>query len=162
MRHIEDVTTLKGNDAFLKAAIQLVEQTSRYLSIRSALLDPDLFDNKEFNEALSAFARSSRYTEVRILVDYPGRIQKRGHRTLQLMRKLSQKIIIKDYYDEPDEHRDSYILSDSRGILIKSPDREAEGFFSLTDSVYTKKMKETFDHEWQMSPVARQLRNMII
>ena len=94
MRHIEDVTTLKGNDAFLEASIQLIEQTSRHLHIRSALLDPDLFDKKEFNEALSAFARSSRYAEVQILVDYPDRIQKRGHKTLDLMRRLSQKIII--------------------------------------------------------------------
>lgn len=162
MRHIENVTTLKSNEAFLQAAIQLIEQTSRYLSIRSAMLDPDLFDQKEFNEALSVFARSSRFAEVRILVDYPDHIQKHGHKTLDLMRRLSQKIIIKQYYDEPDERRESYILSDSRGILIKSPDREAEGFFSLTDAVYTKKMKETFDHKWQMSAVARQLRYMII
>ena len=162
MRHIENVSTLKDNDAFLEAALQLIEQTSRYLRIRSALLDPDLFDQKEFNEALSAFARKSRYSEVQILVDYPNRIQQRGHKTIELMRKLSEKIIIKEYYDEPDEERESYILSDSRGILIKHPDREAEGFFSLTDGIYTKNMKETFDDEWQMSPVARQLRNMII
>ncbi len=74
MKHIENVTIIKGQDAFIEASIQLIEQTSRYLRIRSSLLDPDLFDQKPFNEALSAFARRSRNSEVQILVDFPDRI----------------------------------------------------------------------------------------
>ena len=160
--NIENVTMISSDEAFLDASIQLIEKASRYLRIRSSLLDPDLFDQKSFNDALSAFARKSRYSEVQILVDYPDRILERGHNTIMLMRRLSHKIIIKEYYDDPDEHRDSYIISDNRGILIKKTDPGAEGYFSLTDGVYTKNLVETFAHEWEMSPVARQLRNMIL
>lgn len=162
MIHIEDVQILHHKDEFLEASIQLMEQTSRYIRIRSAMLDPELFDNADFNEALSAFARRSRFSEVQILVDYPNRIMERGHRTLELMRRLSEKIIIKQFYDDPNEDRDSFIISDQRGILIKNPQPNTEGYFSLTDSVYTKTILEGFEHDWQMSPKARHLLNMII
>lgn len=162
MIHIDDVTILKGKRAFIDAAIQLILQTGRCLRIRSPMLDPELFDQPEFNEALSAFARKSRYAQVQILIDYPDQLAKEGHGTLNLMRRLSDKIVIKQFYDEPEASRDSYIVSDNRGILIKPSGHDSEGFFSLTDGAYTKNQREIFDHEWERSPIASELRSMIL
>lgn len=164
MRHasIRDVSLLHNQQDFIEAAISLLQQGSRCISIRSAELDPALFDDIAFNEALSAFARRSRYSEVQILVDYPDVLRKRGHRTVDLMRRLSDKIEIRHFYDEPDTRRDSFILTDRRGLLIKSPDPQAVGYFSLTDSVHTQRLLENFSHEWERSPQARQLRQLMI
>lgn len=159
---ITDVELLEGEDAFIEAATALLGQAQRYVRIRSALLDPALFDTAPFNEALSAFARRSRYSEVQLLVDNPDVLLKRGHRTVALMRRLSQKITFRQYYDDPDEQRDSYILTDNRGLLIKPTDRQATGYLSLTDSVYTSKLVDGFSYEWERSPLARQLRQLMI
>lgn len=160
--HINNVTLLKTEEEYLDAAVSLLTQSSKYVRIRSAVLDPSLFDKQAFNEALSAFARKSRYSEVHILIDLPDVLLKRGHRTLELMRRLTQKITIKAYFDEANEYRDSYILSDSRGILIKPTSQEEDGYLSLSNAVFTKNRLETFNYEWQRSSVARQLRTMII
>jgi hypothetical protein len=162
MMHIDNVATLSGEEAVRNATIQLIGKTSRYLRIRSPLLDRDLFEYPEVVDAISAFARKSRYAEVHILIDYPDRLLNDGHRLVTLMRRLSEKIFIRHYFDEPDEARDSYILSDDEGILIKPAGNECEAFFSLTDRVYTKKQREDFEQEWWKSPVARQLNTMIL
>jgi hypothetical protein len=162
MIKIDNVTVLKNNDEFIDAAIQIIAQCSRYLRIRSAQLDPDLFNNSQINEALSAFARRSRYSEVHILLDYPNRLMQFDHASLGIIRRLSQKVIVKEFYDEPLEERATTIISDNRGVLIKYPDKDKEGFFSLTDAVFTKNFLESFEHEWQQSAIAQQLRSFIL
>ncbi|HEY9033498.1 MAG TPA: hypothetical protein VIN71_06150 [Pseudomonadales bacterium] len=159
---ISDIEHLDNEQAFIQASIQLLQQASRYLRIRSAALDPLLFDTPAFNEALSAFARKSRYSEVMILVDDADRLLKRGHRTVELMRRLSQKIYIRQYHDDVDDQRDSIIMADLRGLLVKPVDPQASGFCSLTDSVYTRQLVDSFDQDWERSPLARQLRQLMI
>jgi hypothetical protein len=162
MKHIDNVITLRTNEEFIAAAIQLIEQGSRYLRIRSAILDPDLFDNKAVNTALSAFARKSRYAEVHILLDFPDRLMQFEHSTLTLIRRLSQKMIVKTFYDEPDMERDTSIICDNRGVLIKKQAEGEEGYFSLTDAVHTKHLRETFEYDWERSEIAQQLRSFIL
>lgn len=162
MKHIDNVTTLRTNEEFIAALIQLIEQGSRYIRIRSSILDPDLFDNREVNTALSAFARKSRYAEVHILLDFPDRLMQFEHSTLTLIRKLSQKMIVKTFYDEPDMERETTIICDNRGVLIKPQSEGEEGYFSLTDAVYTKHARETFEYDWERSAVAQQLRSFIL
>lgn len=159
---ITDMTILQDQDAFIAAAVSLLQQASRTVRIRSALLDPSLFDSLAFNEALSAFARQSRFSEVQILIDMPQVILQRSGRTLALMRRLNDKITIRHYHDEPDEQRDSIILTDQQGILIKPASFEASGYFSLSDKIVTKECCETFDREWQLSPLARELRQLAL
>lgn len=159
---IADVQVLQADHAFIEAAINLLQEAIRHVRIRSALLDPALFDTPAFNEALSAFARKSRYSQVMILIDYPNLLLQRGHRTLELARRLSDKITFRHYFDEPDEQRDSYLLTDYQGLLIKPVEAEASGYFSANDKIQTRHMADTFDYEWERSPLARQLRQLSI
>lgn len=159
---ISDVQVLHEEAAFIESAVSLLQQASRHVRIRSALLDPVLFDTPAFNDALSAFARKSRYSQVMVLIDYPNIILQRGHRTLELMRRLSDKITFRHYFDEADEQRDSWLLTDYQGVLIKPVAAEANGYCSLTDKIQTKRLADTFDYEWERSPLARQLRQLSI
>lgn len=162
MRHIDNVTVLRNNEECINAAIELINQASRFLLIRSYLLDPDLFDNAKINEALSTFARKSRYSEIHILLDAPDRLLQFSHSTLPLIRRLSQKIIVKQYYDEPNEELETTMISDNRGILIKPQQEGKESYFSATDAIYSKEYSEKFEYDWQQSDIAHHLRSFIL
>lgn len=159
---ISDVQIVQQQNAFIDAAVVLLQQASRTVRIRSALLDPSLFDSLVFNEALSAFARKSRFSEVMILIDYPNIILQRGGPTLNLARRLSDKITFRHYFDAADEQRDSLILTDQQGILVKPASSDSTGYFSLTDKVASKELNEQFLRDWQLSPLARELRQLAI
>jgi|GEM_PF-5282511 len=159
---IQNVQTLRETEAFLEASIDLLAQARREVRIRSALLSGAVFDSVEFNQALSDFVRSSRDANVRILVDYPNVLLQRDHRTVALMRRLSDKIHFHHFYGEADEQRDSALLTDQQGLLIMPADAEAAGFFSLSDKIQTADLVEKFDYDWRLSPIASQLRQLSI
>jgi hypothetical protein len=81
---------------------------------------------------------------------------------LNLARRLSDKIHIKQFYDEPDLQRNSYIIADTRAVLIKPIDSQTTGFYAASDAVSAKSFAERFEHEWGMSELARHLRNLHI
>lgn len=148
-------------DAFITAAVTIIEGSSRYLRIRSALLDKALFDSPEVLHALSTFARHSRYSQIQILIDYPARFMQSGHGLLPMIQRLSQKIEVKVYYDEKDEHIDSTIIGDQGALLIKPIRQDKEGIYAqnvVKNRLYT----EQFDHAWLRSNIAHEIRNISI
>lgn len=159
---IQDVKILHTQEEFIESTLTLIEQSTRYIRIRSSMLDKSLFNQPEVITALSKFVRASRYREIRILVDFPEQILKAGHLLLELNRRMSQKIIIKEFYDEKSEHLDSLILTDTKGLLIKPPQTNQEGLFSSSDVIQRKHFENAFDHEWLQSKVADNIRTLSI
>lgn len=157
---LDNVIKMKDSDDHVKGLIELIENTERYLRIRSAILDPVIFNDADVLDALSQFARSSRYVEIHILVDHPEYLLRTDHKLLALSRRLSQKISIKEFIGDKDDKRPSCVLSDQRGVFIKYQEDDAEGLLSLTDSVMTKRLNETFIYDWQRAGPARQLRTL--
>jgi len=161
-KSILDRQVLSAADEFLTAAVSLLGQARREVRIRSALLDGGVFDHYDFNQALSAFARQAADNRIFILIDYPRALLQRDHRTVALMRRLSDKILFRHFYGEPDALRDSYLLVDQQGLLIQPADKDATGVYSLTDRIQTADLLDKFNHEWQLSPQALQLRQLSI
>lgn len=159
---IQDVQTLSKTEEFLQASIDLLAQARRDVRIRSALLSSAVFDTAAFNQALSDFVRRSRDANVKILVGYPNVLLQRDHKTVALMRRLSDKIHFRHFYGDAEDLRDSLLLTDQQGLLIKPADAEAVGFFSLSDKIQTADLVEKFDYDWQLSPIASQLRQLSI
>lgn len=162
MPTIDNVTVLHSKEEFINAAIELIGQGSRYIRIRSSMLDPDLFNNPAVNEALSAFARQSRHAQVQILLDYPYKLLQIDHTSLTIIRRLSPKVVVKQYFQEPEENRETTILCDNRGVLVKYPGDDKEGYFSLTDAVYNRHAREAFEYDWDRSIIASELLGFVL
>ena len=152
---------LRTTDDYQAAMLALTEQASRTIRIRSSRLDRELFNSIPVNTLLSAFARRSRFSRVEILIDYPETLMSYHCLTLELARRLSAKIIIKEYFDS-DQHgkTDSIVLIDQCGILIKPQGDDSLGQYSLTDAKNTQGLLKTFEHNWGMSSVAHQIRQL--
>jgi sugar-specific transcriptional regulator TrmB len=159
---IQNVQIINNEQDFIDAAIELIKQARYTVRIRSAVLDSTLFNKDGIRDALSAFVRQTRDAELRVLIDRPDVLLQRDHRLLSLMRKLSDKVHFRQYHDIADDERDSFIITDEQGILIKPVSPEAVGYFSLNDKAITKQAVQRFDSEWHLSPIARQLRELNI
>ena len=60
-------------------ALELAQQCRRHLRLLSHTLDHELFDRDDFASAISQLARSSRFSEIRLLVVEVKPIVERGH-----------------------------------------------------------------------------------
>ncbi len=134
----------------------------RHLRILSFDLDPPVFDRDAIADAVSALARKSRHTDVRILVVDNSKLVARGHRLLQLQRRLSSSIGIRQPRSEPHDIRDNLIIADQSGIVVQSI-REPENLYAnFNNRPVAFNHISQFDDLWERATVNPDLRQLEI
>ncbi len=132
-------------------AVELVESASRHICILSPNLDHDVFDRRELSEALAALARRGRESLVRILVSDARPIVQRGHRLLQLARRLPSSVKLQRIAEHPDWNGQTFVLRDRDGVLYKPGDADHEGFYEPDSRASAQKHADLFEELWRHS-----------
>src|SRR6056300_965268 len=86
---------------FSKHSMQIVESSRREVLLLSKTLDTVIYNNESFYQSIINFARSDRNVQVRILVKDIQPVVEKGHRILNLARRLSSKIEIRKLLIKP-------------------------------------------------------------
>lgn len=159
----EHLYLLEDAEAFAKHAKQMVEQSSREVCILSTNLDPLLFDQDDFADRLSKLARSDRHARVRILVKDIRPMLDRGHKLLNLSRRLSSKVHIHRLLTDPEDNCHSYLLGDREHLLYMHEDGVYHGFADYQAAPKLRQFLEDFNHLWeQHSELSPDLRRMYL
>ena len=133
---------------------------SRYICILSPRLDHVAFDNTELAQALSALARSSRQTRVRILISDSRGLVGRGHRLLQLARRIPTSIELQKLAEHPDWNGETIVIRDRDGVLYKPGGSDHEGFYEPESRASAQKHLELFEDLWRHSAQDIELRSL--
>ena len=83
-----------------RASLALVQQGRRSLHILSYDLAPAIYDHVDFIEAVSVLARHSHHSQIQILVQDIGQLISHGHRIIELSRRLSSTIAIRQPHEQ--------------------------------------------------------------
>lgn len=151
----------QGESDCLNGLLAGLQQPRRHLVILSQQLDHALFDNEALVEAVSRFARSSPSSEVRILIADSSLIVSRGHRLVELARRLDSHITIRRIADDTPPGEKSFVSWDGQGFFLLPDFREYTAVADAYDPVQARKMVEAFDYYWTRSvpdPELRMLR----
>lgn len=136
---------------FVAWAKALAADASREICVLSPDLDHRAFDNREFADALSALARRSRQSRVRILVsDYRPMVQ-RGHRLLALARRLPSSIVLQQLDEHPDWKGETLVIKDRSGVLCKPAEADKAAFCEPDSRARTERYLELFEELWRHS-----------
>ncbi|MFK7976811.1 MAG: hypothetical protein AB8C02_11790 [Halioglobus sp.] len=152
------VTGVSYPEEFLHYAITLCESASRYIDILSPALDHAAFDSAELSSALSALARRSRQTRVRILVQDARNVVSRGHQLLALARRLPSTVHIQVLAEHPDWNGQTVVLRDRDGVLYRPAESDNKGFYEPDSRASTQRHLELFEELWRYSVQDPQLR----
>jgi hypothetical protein len=147
--HSETLFLLEGLADFQKHTQLLLGHTRRQLAILSRTLDAPIYDTEAFVSAISDLARSSRYTQIQILVKDTEPLIDRGHKLARLAQRLSSKITLRKLTLEPENGEMGFMLSDKTGLLYKNDEREYRGFTDTQAAAEVKRLREIFDYLWQ-------------
>jgi hypothetical protein len=128
-----------------------VASASRQISILSPTLDNEVFDRRELSEALAALARRGRESLVRILVQDARPIVQRGHRLLQLARRLPSSVKLQKLAEHPDWKGETIVIRDRDGVLYKPGDADHEGFYEPDSRASAQKHADLFEELWRHS-----------
>jgi len=151
------IDTREENQA---AALSLVSQTRRNLVIISRDLDPLIYSNQAFIDALSALARRSRHTQIQILIGSSMAIVHDGHRLIPLSQRLSSSIHIRKIHRDFSRFNEAFLIADRTGVLHRPKADLYEGKVSFKNPLKARELLDTFNTIWDISAQDPELRRV--
>lgn len=132
-------------------ALELAQQSRRHLRLLSHTLDHELFDNENFADAISQLARNSRLSDIRLLVVDVKPIVERGHRLLELCRRLSTTLHMRRADCEPENIKENFIVADDRGVLCYAVREPEKAWADFNNRPLAEDYGAQFDELWHRS-----------
>jgi predicted GNAT family N-acyltransferase len=151
---------LHGRDHIRAAGIRMAGQSRRELRIFSHDLDPDLYDNREFLEAVRAIALRGREAAVRVLLVHAEPAIRRGHRLIEAARQLSSKVQIRGVPLDFQRHTEAYLLADDRGFLLRRLADTYEAVADFNDPKEVRRLRQEFEQIWALGEIHQELRRL--
>ena len=111
---------------------------------------------------MSALARDTRQTEVRILVADPRPLVGSGHRLAQLAKRVPSTVLLRKLAEHPDWNDETILIRDLDGVLYKHGDSNSDAFYEPASRAAAKRYRELFDELWRLSEEDPDLRSLRI
>lgn len=140
--------------------LNLARRANRTLRIFSDSLDHLLFDDKELADRLSDLARSTRDSQVQILITNSQLIQQKGHRLLDLSRRLPSSVHLHITRVPEALEGKMMVLADHDGVLYMPNINDPRVRFEPSDRPLCMRLIEAFDRVWQRSEADPNLREL--
>lgn len=145
-----------------EAALELVKQARLKLSIISKDLDPLIYDQADFVEALRKLAIKGRNVDIRILVIEPELIVRKGHKILDLATKISSYIQILKPAEQFKSFNEAVLIADEVGYLFRENAERYNGKVNFNGRRESKYLLDVFDDMWSTAITDPNLRRMHI
>ncbi len=151
---------VKTADDNRQAALALARMARRSLVIFTQDLEPSVFDQNEFLDALRSLVTGSSRVSVRILLVDSNRARREGNRLVALAQKLSSFIEIRKPHRDYLGMSEAFVVADEEGILYRKLGARWDGLMDLHDPLRAREKLKLFNDIWQRSaqePEARRL-----
>jgi hypothetical protein len=160
MSNDEQRRSLEYPHPFDELVVELAASAARYLYILSPSLDHAVFDRDSLADALSRLARDSRQTEVRMLINDSRPLIARGHRLLELSRRIPSVVHLRRLPEHPEWVGQTVVIRDRDGLLFKPGDARNEAFYEPASRAAVQPHLELFEDLWRYSDQDPDLRTM--
>ena len=143
-----------------RAALAMAQQAHLNLHIFTRDLDGPIYDQPDFIEAISALARRSDKTFVRVLVQDSQRAVKYGHRLIELSRRLTSHIELRKPSEDYKGYNEAFLVADGRGLIHRNLADRHEGIVNFNAPRQGRDLLKFFDEVWERSEADPELRRL--
>ncbi|MBI5042143.1 MAG: hypothetical protein HZB57_13360 [Gammaproteobacteria bacterium] len=151
---------LTSRDDNRRAAALLASQARRVIELFTPDLEPALYDQTPFIDALSQLAISGPRARIRILAKDFERTVKEGHRLMELARRLSSYVELRRVHEDYRDNNETFLLVDDYGLLHRRHAPRFEGTFSCKAPLEVRRLRAFFDEVWDRSEADADLRRL--
>ena len=152
-----DIYALHSMQEYRELACRLVSLTRRTLDLITPDLEPPVYDQLPFIDALKRLALQSRVARIRILVQDNSLIRQQGHRLVELAQRLPSTIEIRKPDREFRDFAESFLLADDAGYLQRSLLERYEASACFNDRLKVSQLQEIFTDAWERGEPDREL-----
>lgn len=143
-----------------QAAALLAAQARRQIDLFTPDLEPALYDQSPFLDALTQLCLSSPRARIRVLAKDFERTIKDGHRLVELARRLSSYMELRKVHTDYQENNESFLLVDDYGLLHRRHAARFDGSFSCKAPLEVRRLRAFFDEVWDRSEPQADLRRL--
>lgn len=144
------------------AAVELAQQCKNSLILQSYDLDPIIYDEPDFIEAVRQIAISNPRSHVKILIEDASKVISGGHRLIELMRHLTSSIEIHKINTDLKTLPDAFMICDETGVLYRKQTHRYEGFVNFNDRGKCRQILADFKDSWEKSMPESEFRRLHI
>lgn len=158
LKKYDERVEIDTSEACRLAVLSMARQAVRSLEIVSRRLDPAVYDDADFVDAVAQLCLGSPRVRVRVLVREPAPIVKRGHRLLALAQRLSTFIDIRVPSREHADYNSAFFLADGAGVVYRTLADRYEAKVSFNDPRGAQELGKLFEEMWQTASPDPNLR----
>lgn len=152
----------EDSEALLGHTLGMLSQTRRSLRVFTHDLEPRLFDQTDVLDALAALARRSRYSRLEFLVFDPHAAVRDGHRLIELARRLSSFIELRQVHPEYQQDPTAFALFDERGLIYRPQYALYSGFADYNSPNLCIEKHKYFLEVWERSEPVQEFRRLYL
>jgi hypothetical protein len=158
-----ELVRLSTPDELRSFSLTLARHAQRALYIYSDDLEPAIYDNDNFGEAVLALVRrNSKFTKVHILVRDTRVLQERGHRLLNLYHQTDHQVMIRKLTLTGSVRQPAYVIADDKGLLFRPDGNIPHGIGYLDYRARVKTLLDEFGQMWNVAREDPNLRHMMM
>ena len=156
----DKVIHLDTMDENRSAVTAIAQQCQRTLHIQSYDLDPLIYDDADFIEAVRQIAVNSTRATVQILLEDSRKIVTSGHRIIELARKLTTFIEIRKINTDLKTISEAFLIGDETGLVYRKQAQRYEGFVNFNDRGRCRQLLADFHDSWEKAVPDPELRRL--
>ena len=145
-----------------EASLNLISQARRSIYIFSYDLDAQIYNQTSFIDAIKSLAIRSEHSRIKVILQNNEKVQREGHRLIQLWRRLTSKIEIRRPSTDYIDHTENFLLVDKIGYLHRRLYTKYEATVDFNSRVETNKFCMFFNEAWEQSEPDSELRTLHI
>ncbi|WP_455207081.1 DUF7931 domain-containing protein [Kaarinaea lacus] len=158
----DKVIHLDTMDDNRNAVIAIAQQCQRSLVIQSYDLDPIIYDNADFIEAVRQIAVNSTRANIRILIEDSRKIVSSGHRIVELARQLSSFMEIRKINTDLKTLSEAFLIADETALVYRRQPHRYEGFANFSERGRCRLLLADFKDSWEKAAPDPELRRLHI
>jgi hypothetical protein len=144
------------------ATLKVAKSAQRLLSIFTQDLEPLIYGEEAFLEAIKRLVLARSYAKVRVMVAEPTRAIVDNNRFLALARRLTSCIDLRAMTPESAAGAGAFIIADDKALVYRVQADRWDGISDMNDPAVARKYLNFFDEVWQTGTQESQMRQMLM
>ena len=145
-------------DEYRATVAELAKRAQRSLSIYTPDLEPLLYDQDSFLEPMKRLVLARSHARLRVLISDPGRVSREANRFMQMARRLTSYIDLRNVSPEYRNNPCSFIVADDKAIAYRQQSSRWDGIVEFNDVALVRRYLAYFDEVWAGSLIQPELR----
>ena len=151
---------LNGRIEFLAAAKRLISDTRYNASLLTQVMDPRVFGDATFADAVKQFLLLQRNARLRVLVAQPQLAVRGPHALVDLGRLLASRVEFREFAPGKVAPDEEMLLADGRLLLERSSADALEARLIREDAATARERQRRFDNLWDHAVPSIELRRL--